>query len=63
MADPLRSVFSWAPYITQDMWAKMLEDEYFSLELASKNCKLLGEHYTIVTQFLDAHEISYYRGT
>lgn len=56
-------MFSWAPYITQDMWAKMLEDDDFSLALASKNRTLLGEHYAIITQFLDAHEIPYYRST
>jgi hypothetical protein len=63
LADPRHSVFSWAPYITQDMWAKMLEDEEFSMSLASKNRTLLSEHYAIIIQRLDEHGIPYYRNT
>lgn len=56
-------MFGWAPYITQDLWAKMLEDEEFSAAFASKNRQVLSEHHSITTRFLGAHGIPYYQKT
>ncbi|ROV87603.1 hypothetical protein VSDG_09606 [Cytospora chrysosperma] len=56
-------VFSWAPYITQDIWAGILEDREFSVTFAARNRQLLREHYSIMTQFFDVHKIRYYQKT
>ncbi|KAI1145103.1 putative acc synthase [Nemania diffusa] len=55
-------VFGWVPYVTQEMWASMLEDKEFLATFMAKNSRILAEHCAIVTSFLDQHKIPYYRG-
>ncbi|KAI2463100.1 putative acc synthase [Annulohypoxylon bovei var. microspora] len=54
-------VFGWVPYVTQEMWANMLEDKEFLAAFVAKNSKILAEHCAIVTTSLDQHKIPYYR--
>ncbi|KAI5920330.1 putative acc synthase [Camillea tinctor] len=53
-------VFGWVPYITQDMWANILEDEQFRVDFLTKNREVLTKHCTILRSFLDQHGIPYY---
>ncbi|CAI6227106.1 unnamed protein product [Periconia digitata] len=55
------SVFGWVPYIVQDMWACILEDENFLSELKAKNRKALAKHFTMLRSFLEQHNIPYYK--
>ncbi|KAF1953531.1 putative aminotransferase class I and II family protein [Byssothecium circinans] len=54
------SVFGWVPYVVQDVWADMLEDEQFLDDFKLKNRKVLSKHFTILRSFLDQHNIPYY---
>ncbi|CCT61193.1 hypothetical protein IAQ61_004988 [Plenodomus lingam] len=54
------SVFGWVPYVVQDVWADMLEDEQFLSHFKFENRKMLSKHCTILRSFLDQHNIPYY---
>ncbi|KAF2683380.1 PLP-dependent transferase [Lentithecium fluviatile CBS 122367] len=54
------SVFGWVPYVVQDVWADMLEDEQFLGDFKLENRKVLAKHFTILRSFLDQHNIPYY---
>jgi aspartate/methionine/tyrosine aminotransferase len=54
--------FSWTPYIVQDIWASMLEDEEFRGRFLGKSHRLTEESYTFTTAFLDKQGIPYYKG-
>ncbi|KAI2602061.1 putative aminotransferase class I and II family protein [Hypoxylon sp. NC1633] len=53
-------VFGWLPYVAQDMWANMLEDQAFLTSFLVKNREILTEHCAILRAFLDQHEIPFY---
>ncbi|KAK0616998.1 pyridoxal phosphate-dependent transferase [Immersiella caudata] len=55
--------FSWTPYIVQDIWARMLEDSCFRARFFEKNYQLVEESYAFATEFLEKHDIPYYRGS
>ncbi|KAK0640776.1 pyridoxal phosphate-dependent transferase [Cercophora newfieldiana] len=55
--------FSWTPYIIQEIWARMLEDESFRSKFFEKNYRLIEESYAFTTKFLGQHGIPYYRGS
>ncbi|KAI0976131.1 putative acc synthase [Xylaria arbuscula] len=38
------SVFKWVPYLTQNAWAKMLDDDQFLAAFNAKNANILGGH-------------------
>ncbi|KAJ8130028.1 hypothetical protein O1611_g3606 [Lasiodiplodia mahajangana] len=54
------SVFEWVPYLTQNAWAEMLEDDQFLAAFNAKNANILGEHCAIARTFLEDHNIPYY---
>lgn len=54
-------MLEWPPYIVQDLWASILEDEDFLKKFFARNQQGLAEQYAITTRFLDEHEIPYYR--
>ncbi|KAI0023443.1 putative aminotransferase class I and II family protein [Xylariomycetidae sp. FL0641] len=54
------SVLGWVPYIVQDIWAKMLTDDGFRVHFMKKNRRLLREHSTVLTTFLQEHGIPHY---
>ncbi|KAI0198510.1 putative acc synthase [Astrocystis sublimbata] len=54
------SVFEWVPYLTQNAWAEMLEDDQFLSAFIAKNTHLLGEHCAIARKLLEDHNIPYY---
>ncbi|KAI0173471.1 putative acc synthase [Hypoxylon sp. FL1284] len=53
-------VFGWSPYVAQDMWANMLEDQTFLSRFLAKNREILAEHCAILRAFLDQHNIPFY---
>ncbi|KAI0479733.1 putative acc synthase [Xylaria cf. heliscus] len=55
------SVFEWVPYLTQNAWAEILEDDQFLAAFNAKNAKILGEHCAITLTFLEHNNIPYYR--
>lgn len=54
------SVFEWVPYLTQNAWAEMLEDDHLLTAFHARNAKILGEHSAIARAFLEGHNIPYY---
>lgn len=54
-------MLAWPPYIIQDIWASILEDEAFTQNFLATNQQRLAEQYAFTTRFLDEHEIPYYR--
>ncbi|KAI2487141.1 Aspartate/tyrosine/aromatic aminotransferase [Pyrenophora tritici-repentis] len=54
------SVFGWVPYVVQDVWADMLEDELFLGDFKLENHKVLAKHFTILRSFLNQQNIPYY---
>jgi hypothetical protein len=56
------SVFSWPPYITQGVWASMLEDRCFLDSFLSENQRRLAENHLLATSFFDEHGIGYFKG-
>jgi aspartate/methionine/tyrosine aminotransferase len=54
--------FSWTPYIIQEIWARMLEDDCFQSTFFEKNYRLTEESYALATDFLEKHDIPYYKG-
>lgn len=44
------------------MWARMLEDKAFLDHFINTNQKRLAMHYTVVTKFLEQHDIPYFPG-
>lgn len=54
--------FAWEAYLVQDTWARILEDEPFLDYFISENQRRLAHNYTLVTAFLDKHNIRYLRG-
>ncbi|KAJ4289459.1 hypothetical protein N0V88_006940 [Collariella sp. IMI 366227] len=57
------SMLGWPPYVIQDIWASMLEDEAYTNNFFAKNQRLLAEQYAIATRFLDDHGIPYYKNS
>ncbi|KAK4044056.1 putative aminotransferase [Parachaetomium inaequale] len=57
------SMLAWPPYMIQEMWAKMLEDEDYTQNFLATNKQRLAEQYAFATQFLDEHGIPYYRNS
>jgi hypothetical protein len=55
------SVFEWVPYLTQNVWAEILEDNHFLAAFNAKNANILGEHCAIALTFLEHHNIPYHR--
>jgi hypothetical protein len=56
----MHSIFGWVPYVVQDLWADILEDEKFLDEFILENRKVLAKHFTILRTFLEQHRIPYY---
>lgn len=56
-------MLGWPPYLIQDIWAKMLENEEYTKGFLAKNQQGLAEQYAFATRFLDEHEIPYYRNS
>ncbi|KAK4244483.1 putative aminotransferase [Corynascus novoguineensis] len=54
------SMLAWPPYIIQDVWAKMLEDENYTNRFLETNQRLMAIQYASATRFLDDHGIAYY---
>lgn len=54
------SVFEWVPYLTQNAWAEMLEDDHFLAAFNAKNAQVLAEHCAIALTFLEQHNVPYY---
>jgi len=52
--------FSWTPHLVQDIWAAMLENKEWRMELHKKNTTLTAENYGIITRFMQKRRISYY---
>jgi hypothetical protein len=50
----------WPPYMIQEIWTKMLEDEDYTRNFLATNQKRLAEQHAFATQFLDDHGIPYY---
>lgn len=55
--------FSWTPYIVQDIWASMLEDEEFRGRFLGKSHRLTEGSYAFTTAFLEQQGIPYYKGS
>jgi len=53
-------MLAWPPYIIQDVWAKMLEDENYTNRFLETNQRLMAVQYASATRFLDEHGIAYY---
>ncbi|KAK4543118.1 hypothetical protein LTR36_005895 [Oleoguttula mirabilis] len=56
------TTFAWQSYLTQDTWARILEDAAFLAWYIAENQRRLAEHYRILTDFLDEQSIPYFRG-
>ncbi|KAK4226579.1 putative 1-aminocyclopropane-1-carboxylate synthase [Podospora fimiseda] len=54
------AMLGWPPYIVQDIWAGMLENQSFLNDFLETNQKQLAEQYAITTQFLDEQGIPYF---
>ncbi|KAK4189482.1 putative 1-aminocyclopropane-1-carboxylate synthase [Podospora australis] len=57
------TMLGWPPYIVQDIWAAMLENEEYTKSFLSKNQALLAEQYGIATKWLEENGIPYFRGS
>jgi len=53
-------MLGWPPYVIQELWAKMLEDEAYTKDFFARNQRGLAEQYAFATGFLDQHGIPYY---
>ena len=60
---PAGSMLGWPPYIIQELWASMLEDEEYTSKFFATNQRRLAEHYALATRFLDQHGIPYYNNS
>lgn len=58
----LSSLFGWIPYIVQDMWARILEDQAFLNHYLSEGQRRLARNYKICTDILAENKILYYPG-
>jgi hypothetical protein len=56
-------MLAWPPYIIQDLWASMLENEDFTKNFFAKNQQGLAEQHALATRLLDGHGIPYYRNS
>jgi hypothetical protein len=56
----LHSIFGWVPYVVQDMWADILEDQEFLDDFKAENRQVLAKHFNILRSFLEQHRIPYY---
>jgi len=54
-------MLQWPPYVIQDMWAKILEDEEFTRNFFATNQQRLATQFAQATKFLDDHGIPYYK--
>ncbi|KAL2193660.1 putative aminotransferase class I and II family protein [Corynascus similis CBS 632.67] len=54
------SMLAWPPYIIQDVWAKILEDENYTNRFLETNQRLMAVQYASATRFMDDHGIEYY---
>ncbi|KAG4442585.1 hypothetical protein IFR05_001915 [Cadophora sp. M221] len=57
------AVFSWSPYVLQDLWAKLLEDTEYLDTFIATNQRRLSENYTLATSILTSHNIEYFKGS
>ncbi|KAK0099697.1 hypothetical protein ONS95_013410 [Cadophora gregata] len=57
------AVFSWSPYILQDLWASLLEDTEYLNWFISTNQHRLAENHGLARSFLSSHNIEYFRGS
>ncbi|KAL5319879.1 hypothetical protein ACEPPN_012937 [Leptodophora sp. 'Broadleaf-Isolate-01'] len=57
------AVFSWSPYVLQDLWAKLLEDTQYLNKFISTNQRRLSENYTLATSILSSHDVKYFKGS
>ncbi|KAH7393513.1 pyridoxal phosphate-dependent transferase [Cadophora sp. MPI-SDFR-AT-0126] len=57
------AVFSWSPYVLQDIWAALLEDTEYLNWFASTNQSRLSENHSLATSFLSSHNIKYFAGS
>ncbi|KAK4161058.1 putative 1-aminocyclopropane-1-carboxylate synthase [Cladorrhinum sp. PSN259] len=54
------AMLGWPPYIVQDIWAGMLDNQSYLDTFLGTNQNRLAEHYAITTQFLDEQGIPYF---
>ncbi|KAL2164912.1 hypothetical protein VTH06DRAFT_208 [Thermothelomyces fergusii] len=57
------SMLGWPPYIIQDIWAKMLDNENFTRAFLMANRQRLADQYAFATRVLDEHGIPYYKNS
>ncbi|KAK4237343.1 putative aminotransferase [Achaetomium macrosporum] len=57
------SMLAWPPYMIQELWASMLEDEDYTKGFFTRNQQRLAEQYVFATRFLDENKIPYYRNS
>ncbi|KAL1843051.1 hypothetical protein VTJ49DRAFT_3186 [Mycothermus thermophilus] len=57
------SMLAWPPYLIQEVWAGMLEDEAFTSNFLETNQKRLAEQYAFTTRRLDEYGIPHYDNT
>ncbi|KAL2267249.1 hypothetical protein VTJ83DRAFT_4526 [Remersonia thermophila] len=57
------SMLAWPPYLIQEAWAAMLEDEAFTSNFLETNQKRLAEQYAFTTQRLDEFGIPHHDNT
>ena len=55
------SPFSWPPYIIQDIWAGILEDETYRRDFVQRNHDLMAKSYRLATSLLEQNNIPYFR--
>ncbi|KAH8805247.1 pyridoxal phosphate-dependent transferase [Xylogone sp. PMI_703] len=56
------TVFDWPPYVLQDLWAHLLEDQEFLDWFLAENKRRLSENYNLITSFLSSNGIGYFSG-
>jgi hypothetical protein len=56
-------MLGWPPYLIQELWASMLEDEQYTKKFFATNQQRLAEHHALMTRFLDKHGIPYYNNS
>ncbi|KAL2068315.1 hypothetical protein VTL71DRAFT_16413 [Oculimacula yallundae] len=57
------AVFSWSPYVLQDLWAKLLEDTQFLNTFITTNQRRLSENYVLATSILSSNGIKFIEGS
>ncbi|PVH81594.1 putative aminotransferase class I and II family protein [Cadophora sp. DSE1049] len=57
------AVFSWSPYVLQDLWAALLEDKDYLSWFISTNEHRLSENHSVATSFISSHNMKYFKGS